>query len=133
MTNIIDKGSITIYDSRTGQKQTYNLGGIKINRDTVVDMKENSAYYAKINEEDRTIFIICCIKLEESHSFTTMLLDFGKDWEHSVHIPIKTEKEQVVDTLMDTIKEIVASNSYFVLSKPEEQMRKELMNLIEED
>lgn len=133
MTNIIKKGSITIYDSQTGQKQTYNLGGIKINQDTVVGMRANLAYYAKINEEDTTIFINCCIKHKESHSFTTMLLDFGRNWEHSVHIPIKSEKEQVVDTLMDTIKEIAASNSYFVLSKPEEQMRKELMNMVEED
>ncbi len=131
--NIIKEGCITIHDSQTGQKQTYNLGGIKINQDTVVSMTENLAYYAKIDDDGTTIFINCCIKSKESHSFTTMLLDYGRDWEHFVHIPIKSEKEQIVDTLMGTINEIVASNSYFVLSKPEEQMRKELMNLIEED
>lgn len=130
--NIIKEGCITIHDSQTGQKQTYNLGGIKINQDTVVGMTENLAYYAKI-EDGTTIFINCCIKSKESHSFITMLLDYGRDWEHFVSIPIKSEKEQTVDTVMATIKEIVASNSYFVLSKPEEQIRKELMNLIEED
>lgn len=92
MTNIINEGSITIYDSQTGQKQTYNLGGIKVNQDTVVGMKENLAYYAHIDEDNETIFINCCIRRKQFHSFTTSILDYGKDWEHTVHISIKSKK-----------------------------------------
>lgn len=135
MTNIINEGSITIYDSQTGQRQTYNLGGCKLSlRGEVESIKDRMAYYAIIR--DNLVFIQRCIKdykPDADCQIRTSQIDWGSDWEHSVHIPIKSEKEQVVDTLMDTIKEIVASNSYFVLSKPEEQMRKELMNMVEED
>lgn len=133
---IIDNGSITIYDGFTGRTQTYNLGGIKLSDNNIIGVEGNSAYFAKVDDAGK-IFIECAVTQYKANSqlpsFYTMLLDCGENWEHSVTIAIKLEKEQVVDTLMDTIKEIVASNSSFVLSKSEEQMRKELMNMVEED
>lgn len=129
MTNIINEGSITIYDSQTGQKQTYNLGGIKINQD-VVGMNENLAYYAHIDEDNQTIFINRCIKRKESHSFTTSILDYGKDWEHSVHIPIKSKKEQLIKDLTDMFNDPFVSAS---VTKHDEQVFQELINAIKED
>lgn len=87
--NIIKEGSITIHDSQTGQKQTYNLcPDIVFLGHKVESILNKTAYFAILQDNGSIVIqrVIKDTRPDSAKIFVTFQIDFGYDWEHRVSI-----------------------------------------------